>query len=190
MKNKSLLLLVLGACCLVGCFIDVYSDYLHYIRNNSDFDIFSYQAANTKYGPTVYPDTLLPDELYTDPSGGKFFYCYDSETGSNTDTLGIIRSKSYSVARGIVWDYYRAFSKKDFDKQFKAGYYSIFMISYNKYKEKGWEGIRNDYDILVRYDLTYDNLKALNDTIPFPPSETMKDMKMWPPYEEVIKRYK
>lgn len=56
--------------------------------------------------------------------------------------------------------------------------------------EKGWEGIRDDYDILVRYDLTYDNLKVLNDTIPFPPTEAMKNMKMWPPYEEVVKKYK
>ena len=43
------------------------------------------------------------------------------------------------------------------------------------------------YNILCRYDLSGNDIKQLDYTIPYPPSPVMKDMKMYPPYEEVIK---
>ena len=51
--------------------------------------------------------------------------------------------------------------------------------------EKSWADIRKDNDYIVRYDLTYYDLLELDLTIPFPPTEDMRDMKMWPPYDEI-----
>jgi len=36
--------------------------------------------------------------------------------------------------------------------------------------------------ILRRYDLTPEDLELLNWEVPYPPTEVMKNMKMWPPY--------
>jgi hypothetical protein len=44
--------------------------------------------------------------------------------------------------------------------------------------------IERDYMILRRYDFTPDDLQILNWEGPYPPSEAMKNMKMYPPYEE------
>lgn len=50
-----------------------------------------------------------------------------------------------------------------------------------------WEEIVSGYRILRRYDLSVQDMKTLKGdsygiTIPFPPTEVMKDMRMWPPY--------
>ncbi|MGM9763942.1 MAG: hypothetical protein ACI3ZQ_07980 [Candidatus Cryptobacteroides sp.] len=55
-----------------------------------------------------------------------------------------------------------------------------------------WDKAVEEYDVLVRYDLSLDDLNKLRDdkdliTLHYPPSTEMKDIKMWPPYEEVIK---
>ena len=181
MKKNSIIFLIVGALSMTGCMVDYDYYFLHTIKNNSDIAIFSYQAANNHIAPTVYPDTLLPEDYYT-------YYGYGGTDPS--DSLGIIPSNECGFDMCLPFDYPRwYFDRRRFEKYFPAGFYSVFIISYDTFKEKGWEGIRNDYDILVRYDLTYDDLKALKDTIPFPPTEKMKDMKMYPPYEEVGKKY-
>jgi len=191
MKIRTIITLLLSTLCLMGCqflAMDAEPHYMRTIVNYSDFDIFTYQAANTSDCPTVYPDTLLPAFFNTEDN--RFFAYNDPETGKETDTLGIIRPGTYREDYCSFWgNTHPRFQREYFEKEFPAGYYSVFILSYETYLEKGWEGIRDDYDILVRYDLTYDNLEALNDTIPFPPSEAMKDMKMWPPYEEVVSKY-
>lgn len=199
MKKHTLFLHLLAALFFTGCTDDTFDIifgglydypiyYLHVIRNNSGFDIFSYQAANNIWAPTVYPDTLLPESFNNKEN--RFFCCYDPETDARTDTLGRIRPGTDGKDWCYPWKRARRLYEQQFEKDFPAGYYSVIILSYESYLEKGWEGIRDDYDILVRYDLTYDNLKVLNDTIPFPPTEAMKNMKMWPPYEEVVKKYK
>ena len=180
-SNNELLAFVFGG------FLDYPLYHLHTIQNNSDYDIFSYQAANNIWAPTVYPDTVLPEKFNDEDN--RFFDCFDPETNAETDTLGIIRPGMYGDDLCYPWKKARRLYKDQFKEDFPAGYYSVFILSYETYLKKGWEGIRDDYDILVRYDLTYDNLKTLNDTIPFPPTEAMKDMKMWPPYEEVVHAY-
>ena len=44
--------------------------------------------------------------------------------------------------------------------------------------------IQQNYMILQRYDLTPEDLELLNWEVPYPPNERMKNMKMYPPYEE------
>ena len=50
-----------------------------------------------------------------------------------------------------------------------------------------WSKIRSDYMILQQYFLSLENLQSVDWRISYPPTPEMKDIKMWPPYEEVIK---
>ena len=47
-----------------------------------------------------------------------------------------------------------------------------------------WETIRKDYKILIRYDLSRQDLKKLDWCFYYPPTEEMKGMKMFPPYKK------
>ncbi len=47
----------------------------------------------------------------------------------------------------------------------------------------------DDGIVLVRYDVSLQDFKDLDWEISFPPDERMKDIRMWPSYEEVVARY-
>lgn len=51
-----------------------------------------------------------------------------------------------------------------------------------------WSKIRSDYMILQQYFVSLENLQSINWRISYPPTPEMKDIKMWPPYEEAIKQ--
>lgn len=61
---------------------------------------------------------------------------------------------------------------------------SVFFFDPDTLEKYEWEIIRKDYKILVRYDLSHPDLKLLKWCIFYPPTETMKKMKMYPPYKE------
>lgn len=63
----------------------------------------------------------------------------------------------------------------------------VFVFDSEKYRETDWAAICDQYLILGRYDLTKAELDVLGWRIAFPPTPEMKDIKMWPPYEEAIK---
>ena len=61
-----------------------------------------------------------------------------------------------------------------------------------------WNQVKANNNYIVRYDLSYDDIVRFSVAdddyefqfhIPFPPTEAMRDMKMWSPYDEVSKRY-
>lgn len=58
----------------------------------------------------------------------------------------------------------------------------VFIFSYDTLIKYDWEIIRREYRVLKRYDLTLENLKELNWSITYPPTEAMKDIKQYPPY--------
>lgn len=60
----------------------------------------------------------------------------------------------------------------------------IFIFDYILTNEISWEEIKNNYKVLYRYDLSLQDLQKLNWTIYYPPTEAMKDMKMYPPYKK------
>lgn len=62
---------------------------------------------------------------------------------------------------------------------------TVFILDgelYEKYWQQPCDTIRKYVPVLQRYQLTSDNLQQLNWTVPYPPTEDMKDMKMYPPY--------
>ena len=63
-----------------------------------------------------------------------------------------------------------------------SGIMSLFILSCDTLAKYPWEQVREDYNILVRYDLRLQDLYKLDFKVVYPPSEAMKDMKMYPPY--------
>ena len=60
----------------------------------------------------------------------------------------------------------------------------IYILDVHIFDTNSWKTVVEDYLILQRYDLTPDDVKALNWSIPYPPTPAMKNMKMYPPYKE------
>ena len=67
-------------------------------------------------------------------------------------------------------------------EKYHAGYWSITIVDANHNSAKRWE-IEDYEDVLVRYDLKREDLERLHWTISYPPTEAMKDIHMYPPYE-------
>jgi hypothetical protein len=82
------------------------------------------------------------------------------------DTIkkGNVLQKSFGISKGIC-DTIR-----------------IFILSIDTVNKYQWEQIRQDYNILKRYDITLNELETTN--IYYPPNDNMKNIKMYPPYEE------
>ena len=59
---------------------------------------------------------------------------------------------------------------------------SIFFFDPDTLAKYDWAIIREEYKILVRYDLSHDNLRELKWCVCYPPTEAMQNMKMYPPY--------
>jgi len=58
----------------------------------------------------------------------------------------------------------------------------LFIFDADIFDTYSWEEIRSDYKILQRYDIKFGNIKTLKYNLSYPPDETMKDMKMYPPF--------
>ena len=61
---------------------------------------------------------------------------------------------------------------------------SIFFFDPDTLANYDWATIRQEYKILVRYDLSRNDLAKLGWRFYYPPIEEMKDMKMYPPYDQ------
>ena len=59
---------------------------------------------------------------------------------------------------------------------------SLFILDNNIVKSYTWDFIKSEYKILCRYDISRQDFEYLKWTIPYPPNEHMKHMKMYPPY--------
>ena len=109
-------------------------------------------------------------------------------TSLSTDTKPVVKDKqcAFPIQNGnkaIV------FESKDDCVNYKdtVQYFLIDKDTLNKY---GLKHVIDNYNVLVRYSMTGADFDILDYSIPYPPSPAMKDMKMYPPYEEVIKQEK
>lgn len=188
MKRLFYFAIIVVLACLESCIVPVYRNCVRYechVVNNSQIDILVYEAGGDSITASVYPDTLLP-ELWRYFDDYEFSFVLPMEDYPLEPTAHIIvPGGSFPVLATLRERY----TRREFDSFFPDGYYSVFIIEGQKVIDKGWDGIREDNDIIVRYDLTYDDLVMLDKIIPFPPTEDMKDVKMWPPYDEVVGKY-
>lgn len=61
---------------------------------------------------------------------------------------------------------------------------SIYIFNADTLNVYDWSKIKEGYKILKRYDLSLNDLKKLNWTIYYPPTEEMKNIHMYPPYKK------
>ncbi|MCM1501409.1 MAG: hypothetical protein NC115_01925 [Bacteroidales bacterium] len=78
-------------------------------------------------------------------------------------------------------------STKHWSKQLDdADTIRLFFFDKSVIDSYSWDEIHDNYLVLQRYDFSKFDLEKLNWRISYPPDERMKDIKMWPPYEEVV----
>lgn len=87
-------------------------------------------------------------------------------------------------ARGIILQYNSVLNLRPENRNDTL---SVFILSAATVLNNDWHSIATNYNILIRYELSNIDIKKLNSIIPFPPSQAMKDMKMYPPYEKILK---
>ena len=64
---------------------------------------------------------------------------------------------------------------------------SIFLFDEETVETVPWETVVKEYLVLQRYDLSIEDFKRLDNDIHYPPTPEMRDIHMWPPYEEAVK---
>jgi hypothetical protein len=57
-----------------------------------------------------------------------------------------------------------------------------FVLDAYTWEHESSQTIIDNYLVLQRYDLGLEDIQKLGWSLPFPPTEAMKDMKMYPPY--------
>lgn len=77
-----------------------------------------------------------------------------------------------------------------FNQEWQCDTVSFFIFDVNVVDTCSWDDIVQNYWVLQRYDFTKDDLDRIRCQISYPPSPEMKDIRMWPPYEEAIKQSK
>jgi hypothetical protein len=129
-----------------------------YFENNSTIsdDSLAVYVADGHY--TAYPDTLLPD------------------TFKNGMLKGVSIIHNSVGSTGIEGVY----------KQLPKDTLSVFILDlrfdYGTRVDSLWKEMNYGKRFLRRYDMSIQDVKLLNYSIPYPPNERMKEMKMYPPY--------
>lgn len=127
-----------------------------YIHNMSQHTITISMSNNYNLDP-LYPDTILPIQRTT--TGGQLFP----------------NEKKEILHKSVSW-------KSIYDIKADIDTISFFVYDVDTLEKYPWDTIREQYMILQRYDLSLHDLQKLNFTILFPPSEAMRNMKMYPSY--------
>ena len=143
------------------------------LANDSEHSIIVYWALGNHPEGTEYPDTILADVYFRQDSPSDTSIIYN-----------LVQSGEYAVVKldGFeIEDYFALCLEEDT--------LSVFVIHGDTALMRPWKDIKENNNYIVRYDLSYSDYLNLNERIPFPPTEAMRDMKMWPPYEEVRKMY-
>jgi len=110
------------------------------------------------FGDPIYPDTLLPNRFYNRLNSVKpdGIRCYDPTQNYKEEI------QSYGSDTMI-----------------------IFIFHTDTLAKYTWDEVRVGYNILKRYDVSWQEMEELKGNIYYPPTKKMKDMKMYPPYGAV-----
>lgn len=120
------------------------------VKNNSHHH-FGLYFPSSKDG-IFYPDTILPL--------------------SNKYLKNPIVFESYYFHSSNSWDYVYS--------QFPQDTMSVFVFHSDTLAKFSWEEVRKGYKVLVRYDLSLEDLERLNFELSYPPDNRMQGIKMYP----------
>lgn len=158
-RNSSLLI-VLGMLCISGTCRKGDCHKTIAVLNTSDKVIYI-------QGHNGYPDTLRFENTWPNPIRQAKYKvdCYSR----NTSGLQTLRD-CYEGYIGGMGN--------------RSGVFMVYVFDEEILASTPWDTIGKYYMILRRYDLTLGDLKMLNWEISYPPTEEMKNVKMYPPYGE------
>lgn len=97
-------------------------------------------------------------------------------------TLPIKKPGSVKVGSALKFDFTSQIPWSNIISELPADTLSIYLFDDNIFSSDDWADIRENYKILMRYDLSIEDLERLNWKVTYPPSENMKDIKQFPPY--------
>ncbi len=126
------------------------------VNNTNDTIIllYAYDTNSITCDKNLYPDTVLLNNL-------------------PVDFLRQLEPQGNSLIYSSGCSYDRWFEDNS-DK------ISIFVFSKDTVNQYSWNEIRDHYNVLVRYDLGYEDIQKLDYTIPYPPTHEMAGMQMYP----------
>ncbi len=124
------------------------------LNNNSGNQIYFHVGIDNSL--LIYPITSLPIDK-TDMTFPKL----------TTNTF---------IGTSIEW--------RDRIKELPLDTLSIYFFHPDTLSTYSWDKIRDNYNILKRYDLSVEDLELLDYEIVYPPTPEMADIQQYPPYEE------
>ena len=152
-------------------------DYYYNVSNMSEDTICVYFAVGIKeWNTNSYPDTLLPENEMWRRSTGQ------------TPYSNVLMTEQLCPPNESRYCYKMIYNNKYGEKLTKDTL-SVIIISTDTLKKYGYEDVRNNYRILIRYDLDINYVREKNYHFVYPPSEEMRDMKMYPSYEQFYEWY-
>lgn len=173
MKRLSLFLLPF---IVVACSSPYWVDRVNIIvANDSDKDIACFFPRASDYPLEGYPYHVYPDTTIT---FAKNFVQFPFKAKTEKEYKFICYHNFAKVYEHYNTDTLSFFV---FDNSIMTGK-----------RSREWNDVAEEYDVLVRYDISLEDMRLLSVSnlsveISYPPTQKMKDIKMWPPYEKVIK---
>ncbi len=126
------------------------------LENHSNKDLGVYLAQGIY---SAYPDTVFPADYHDNMVVGVMPYSTDAIFNSGS-------VKRERIFKGLPKDTL-----------------SIFIFNMDDLTQNSsWDELTYGKRFLQRYDMSLEDMKGLGSKVPYPPTEVMKNMKMYPPY--------
>ncbi len=168
-KKLMTLIIAVSVVICTGCreFRDIFAEYANLL-------IYNDSSSNICYFCPSVPEMINNQVLCTYPDTT---ICFEKPYGY----LAFIEPGEIRTAHGQAryledWFYY-----------FPNDTISVFLFDGKTVETVPWETVVKEYLVLQRYDLSIEDMKKLDRTIHYPPTPEMRDIHMWPPYEEAVK---
>ena len=155
------------------------------VNNESEDTMCVYLATGFfEYGPTAYPDTLLPKDFWL-----------PREKWGEVKLSWLLSYIAYppqaNKSERLIM---QAFRKDEWDKSLSPcilpyDTLSAFFICKDTLNLYGYDDIQEKNRVQLRIDFSRDNLKKINNLIHYPPPPKMRHMHMSPSYDEFYKWY-
>jgi hypothetical protein len=181
---KRLALVIVSTLMFVSCPCDYYNEWMILLCNASKDTLCVYVASgNFGYGPTAYPDTMLPKDFWM-----------------KRERYGVTRfsyyiSHRFYPPRPAIWDDILMLEYPDDYENTSASCIlpldtlSVFFICKDTLDRYGYNNVQEYNRVQLRIDFSKADLDQLNKEIPYPPRPEMRHMHMSPSYDEFYKWY-